>query len=165
MKVHIPKDWLLSRDHLEEGLAIGAGSLRRFAQPEAVPSPVTEDITLIEQRLSFGRFISLMRRKHGWTTQQLAENAEVDAGELLVIENDPRHEAELSTVHGLSKLLKVPAKRLIKMAGLATERSEKLAQASLRFAASAESVAPLTGDEEEALQTYLKVVLDETDKK
>jgi transcriptional regulator with XRE-family HTH domain len=106
-----------------------------------------------------------MRRKYGWTTQQLAENAEVDAGELLVIENDPRHEAGLSTVHGLSKVLKVPAKRLIKMAGLATERSEKFAQASLRFAASAESVAPLTGDEEEALQTYLKVVMDETDKK
>jgi hypothetical protein len=51
------------------------------------------------------------------------------------------------------------------MAGLADDRSMYLREEGLRFAASAESRAPLSEDEERALQTYLKVVLEESDKK
>jgi transcriptional regulator with XRE-family HTH domain len=164
MKIEIAKDWLLSRAPREEGLEIGAGSLRHLSRVEAQHPTEPEDVATIEQRLSFGHFVGLMRRKHGWTIQQLAQRAEVDPGELLVIERDPRHEAELSTVHGLAKTLDVPPKRLIKMAGLAEDRSSRLAEAAVAFAASAGPAAPLTEQEEIALQTYLKVVLEDSDK-
>jgi len=164
MKIDIPKDWLLSRAPSEEGLEIGAGVVRSSSQAEPQNPSAVEDAATIEQRLSFGRFVTLMRRKHGWTIQQLAQRAEVDAGELLMIERDPHHEAELSTVHGLAKTLEVPPKRLIKMAGLVQDRSMRLAEAALSFAASADPVAPLSEHEEVALQTYLKVVLEDSDK-
>jgi len=70
----------------------------------------------------------------------------------------------VSTVHGLAKTLDLPPKRLIKMAGLAEERSSRLAEAALAFAASADPGAPLSAQEEIALQTYLKVVLEDSDK-
>lgn len=165
MKITIPADWLLSRDHLEEGLEIGAGSLRHLAKHAPSPAPSSEDLATIEQRLSFGRFVALMRRKHGWSVQQLAEKSETEAGEILVIENDPHYEAELRTVTCLAKTFDVPPKNLIKMAGLAEDRSLHLREEGLRFAASAESKAPLSEDEEMALQTYLKVVLEDSDKR
>src|SRR6266446_2769866 len=115
MKIEITKEWLLSRAHLEEGLEIGAGSPRSFAQSEVPQLGTAENIATIERRLTFGYFIALMRRKHGWTIKELANRAEVDVGELLVIEKDPHHEPELSTVHGLAKTLNVPPRHLIKM--------------------------------------------------
>jgi HTH-type transcriptional regulator, competence development regulator len=165
MKISIPKEWLLDRAHLEEGLEIGAGIPRHLPTPAPAPVAGSEDIATIEQRLPFGRFVTLMRRKRGWNVQQLAEKSETDAGEILVIENDPHYEAELSTVTGLAKSFGVPPGNLIKMAGLAEDRSMHLREEGLRFAASAESRAPLTEDEERALQTYLKVVLEDSDKK
>src|SRR5579871_3354117 len=117
MKINIPKEWILYRASREEGLEIGAGAPTKLGQSEVSRSAL-EDIATIEQRLSFGRFVSLMRRKSGWTIQQLAQRADVDAGELLVIESDPYHEAELSTVHGLAKTFDVPPRHLMKMAGL-----------------------------------------------
>jgi transcriptional regulator with XRE-family HTH domain len=165
MKIEIPKEWILSRAQHEEGFEIGAGSPLHLAESEASPSPAAEKIGTIEQRLSFGHFIALMRRRQGWTIQQLAQRAEVDIGELLVIEKDPHHEAELSTVHGLARTFNVPPRRLIKMVGLAEDRPSRLAEAAVYFAASADPVAPLTESEEIALQAYLKVVLEESDKK
>lgn len=166
MKINIPSEWLLARDHLEEGLEIGAGSLRHLPNPAPAPAQVSgEELTTIEQRLTFGRFVALMRRKHGWSVQQLATKAGTDPGEILVIENDPHYESELSTVVGLAETFGVPPKNLIKMAGLAEDRSMQLREEGLRFAASAESRAPLTADEEQALQTYLKVLLEDSDKR
>ena len=165
MKIEIPRDWFLSRAQQEEGLEIGAGSTKAFAKPEFATQHATENLVTIEQRLSFSHFIALMRRKRGWTIQQLAKQADLDAGELIVIEKDPYTEPELSTVYNLAKALALPVQRLMKMAGLAEDCSPKLANAGVRFLASSESTAPLNEEEEVALQTFLKVVLDDSDKK
>lgn len=163
MKFDIPKAWFVRSAEIEGDSEVGAGHLAFLDEPKAEKA-VFVDIAA-EWRLAFGRFVELMRRKRGWTIQELAEKADIDVGELLIIEKNPQHEAELSTVHGLAKTLEVPAKRLIRMAGLAEERSSTLLEASLRFAASTESTAPLSHDEEIALQTYLKVVLEDSDTK
>jgi len=165
MKIEIPKDWFLGRAQQEEGREVGAGLARAFAATECKTEQAAESIIAIEQRLSFSHFIALMRRKRGWTIQQLAKQADLDAGELIVIEKDPHTEPELSTVYNLAKALALPVQNLIKMAGLAEECSPQLASAGVRFLASSESTTPLNEDEEVALQTYLKVVLEESDKK
>lgn len=163
MKFDIPKAWFVQSAEIEGDSEVGAGHLAFLDEPKVEKSATTD--FAVEWRLAFGRFVELMRRKRGWTIQQLADKADIDVGELLVIEKNPQHEAELSTVHGLAKTLEIPAKRLIRMAGLAEERSSRLFDASLRFAASAESTTPLTHEEEIALQTYLKVVLEDSDAK
>lgn len=163
MKFDIPKAWFIQSAEIEGDSEVGAGHLAFLDGPKTDKSSANDFAA--ELRLAFGRFVELMRRKQGWSVQELATKAEIDVGELLVIEKNPHHEPELSTVHGLAKTLEIPAKRLIRMAGLAEERSSNLLDAGLRFAASTESTAPLTHDEEVALQTYLKVVLEDSDSK
>lgn len=165
MKFNIPKDWVLSRASAEVGQEIGAGSPDCLTRPKTIERTPAEPPSVVEQRISFGLFVALMRRKHRWSVQKLAEKAEVDPGEILLIESDPHRESEPSTVYGLAGAFRLPAKRLFVMAGLAEERSDAIGQAALRFAASAQSSAPLNKDEEVALQTYLKVVLDHVEKK
>jgi HTH-type transcriptional regulator, competence development regulator len=163
MKFDVPKEWFVKSAEIEGDSEVGAGH-SPFLAPLEEEKLLGADLAT-EMRLAFGRFVELMRRRHGWTIQRLAEHADVDIGELLAIEKDPHHETELSAVYGLAKVLKVPVRPLIKMAGLAEDRSPDLLQAGLRFAASSESAAPLSSDEEEALHTYLKVVLEDSDKK
>lgn len=166
MKINVPADWLLSKDHLEEGLEIGAGSLRRLpANPPARARREPSNVIDITQHVTFGRFVTLMRRQKKWTVQSLAAAADVPAEELLVIEHDPHHEPELSTVHELAKVFGLPSKSLIKMAGLAEEPSPQLREEYVRFAACSESREPLTHDEEAALQAILNVIVEDTDKK
>jgi hypothetical protein len=97
MKISIPKEWLLSRAHLEEGLEIGAGASPHLSTPAPAYIVGSEKLTTIKQRLAFGLFVTLMRRKFGWSIQQLAEKAETEPSEITLIEKDPHYEAELCT--------------------------------------------------------------------
>ena len=81
MKISIPKEWLLSRAHLEEGLEIGAGASPHLSTPAPAYIVGSEKLTTIKQRLAFGLFVTLMRRKFGWSIQQLAEKAETEPSE------------------------------------------------------------------------------------
>ena len=119
MKINIPADWLISKANLEEGHEIGAGSPRLTNRRGKHACSTAPTITDISQHVSFGRFVTLMRRQNNLTVERLAEAAEVSVEELLVIEHDPHHEPELSTVFGLAKSFRLPPKNLMKMAGLA----------------------------------------------
>ncbi|MFA5263337.1 MAG: hypothetical protein WC378_05885 [Opitutaceae bacterium] len=114
---------------------------------------------------SFGHFLALMRRKHGYTIDGLARAADLDATELRTIESDANYEAELSTIHGLAKHFGLPVKALMKIAQLAADRQPISPELQLRYAASASLTAPLTADEETVLQAYLKSVLERTDRR
>lgn len=165
MKIHIPAEWLLSKAHLEEGHEIGAGSARIMARRKKTTHAADQTITVISQHVSFGRFITLMRRKNNMTVEMLAKSADVSAEELLVIEHDPHHEPELSTVYCLAKSFDLPPKNIIKMAGLAENGSSRLREESVRFAARSESRDPLTDDEQDALQAILRVIIEDSDAK
>ena len=164
MQLNITKDWFLNQAHLEEGLEIGAGALQHIGRPALRVVPAAESsISTISQHLTFGRFVEVMRRKQGWTVSDLAIVAEVSPEELLVIEGDPYHEPELSTVFGLAKTFNLPAKNLVRMAGLTQGGSSRLREESVRFAACSESKEPLTEEENTALQAFLKVIVEESD--
>ena len=164
MKIHIPAEWLLSKAHLEEGHEIGAGSARMMARREVPTKAAAQTITDISQHVSFGRFITLMRRQKNMTVEMLAKSADVSTEELLVIEHDPHHEPELSTVYGLAKTFDLPPKNIIKMAGLAENGTSRLREESVRFAACSESCEPLSEDEQDALQAILKVIIEDSDR-
>ena len=166
MKITVTKKWFRSRAPFEEGLVIGAGSLQHSENParQVVPSRVSV-ANAVTQKLSFGRFVCLMRRKRQWSIKRLANEAEATCEELLSIENDVHYEPETSTVFGLAKTFGVAAKSLYKMAGLADDASPRLRQESVRFAACSEFKEPLTESEDLALQAYLKVILEDSDQK
>lgn len=141
--------------------------LRFVRNPDAALCPPAAAIVPFPQPAQacnptpFGQFLRLLRRKKGETTEELACTADVDLAELLRIESDSGYEPELSTVHALATHFGLPVKPLMKAAQLATDRLTSQPDLQVRFAASANITAPLSGDEEAILQTYLKAVLDQ----
>ena len=156
MKITITKEWFRSRAHLEEGLEIGAGSLRHIGKPalRALPGNTTAD------NITFGQTVSLLRRRSRWTIARLAEEADATSEELSEIEANPECVPEPSTVFSLANVFKLPPKALMQRAGLAEAASSHLREDSIRYAACSEFKEPLSDDEEHVLQAVLKALLE-----
>lgn len=159
MKINVTREWFRSRAHLEKGQEIGAGSLLHIGKPllSAVFSDMAPD------NVSFGQTISLMRRQHRWTIDQLAAKAEATSDELAEIETNPQCVPELSTVFSLANVFKLPPKALIRKAGLADAATSTLREDSIRYAACSDFKEPLSADEEHVLAAVLKAMVEHTE--
>ena len=159
MKIERSKDWWISHVASEGDAAVGAG-LMAFD-----PRPSEEKINAAaeESRLAFGRFVSLMRRRLGLTVEQLAVRVELDASELLLIEDSLRPTPEPRTVYQLARFFKVSQKALMQLAGLTLASDMTLREEAVRFAARSESIQKLTTEELAALNAFI-VVLSKQDR-
>jgi len=83
-------------------------------------------------------------------------------GEIVEIEMYDETIPRVRTVFQLAKALKIPEGRLMEVAGLATPRPE-ISHAALKFAARSESTAKLTRNEREALEEFVKVLVEVSD--
>ncbi len=110
----------------------------------------------------FGRLIEYARRKQGLSVEKLAEQAEVDLAEIVEIEMHDEVLPQVRTVYNLAQVLNLPSGRLLEVAGLASPRPE-VSNAALKFAARSEPTAPLTPDEREALEEFVKVLVESSD--
>lgn len=110
----------------------------------------------------FARFIELARRARNLTLESLAVRAEIDLAELVGIITEARQQPTPRTVYRLSQVLDVSAESLMELAGLAEPRAE-LAQAALRFAARSEPTVKLSEEERNALNEFVKVLVDKSD--
>lgn len=95
--------------------------------------------------------------------EQLAERAEVDLVEIVEIEMDEMTIPDVRTVYQLATVLDLPSARLMEMAGLATPCPE-VSRAALKFAARSESTAKLSREEREALEEFVKVLVETSDR-
>jgi transcriptional regulator with XRE-family HTH domain len=107
----------------------------------------------------FGRLIEYARRKHGMSVEKLAEEADVDLAAVVEIERNDRVVPEVRTVYQLAQVLDLPPARLMEVAGLQTPKPE-VSHAALRFAARSEPTTRLSQDENEALQQFVKVLVE-----
>jgi transcriptional regulator with XRE-family HTH domain len=164
MKLERSKDWWMNRARREGDVAVGAGLLAFDPTPEERPS--NAQFTPIEEtRIAFGKFVNLMRRRQGYSMEQLADAAELDTSELLVIEDDVHHVPEPRTVYKLAQTFRVPQQRLMQLAGLATANDVGLRQEAVRFAARSESVQKLTSEESSALEAFVAVLSEQEPKR
>lgn len=157
MRIERNKQWWLDRAGLEGTHVIGAGLTAR--------DPLLEDRPIAgvsapreEARIAFGRFINLMRRQRGFSMERLAEVAELDASELLVIEGDVHYIPEPRTVYRLAQTFNVSQQRLMQIAGLSAANDSGLSQEAVRFAARSESVQKLSKEENAALDAFVAVL-------
>lgn len=155
--MNIPKAWFEKSARLEGNSAVGAGAPALVFQCEAKPGSDAGEVAS-ELRLAFGRFVQLMRRNRRLTIEQLAAEADVDAGELVVIEEDVRHSPEPMTVYQLAKVFKTSEKSLLQLAGLTVKKDPQFVQHAVRFAAKSEPIAKLTAEEQAALETFVAVL-------
>lgn len=115
-----------------------------------------------EAQRVFGRLIEFARRKKSLTVEQLAEKADIDLEHLVEIENEEPIIPQVRTVFQLAKALELPQGRLMEVAGLAEARPE-VNRAALKFAARSESTAKLTREEKDALDEFVKVLIEVSD--
>jgi HTH-type transcriptional regulator, competence development regulator len=163
MRFERSKDWWIARARREGDSAVSAGLLAFDPAPEERPSSA-QAAAVEETRIAFGKFVNLMRRRRGYTMEQLAEAADLDASELLVIEDDVHYLPEPRTVFRLAQTFEVSQRRLMQLAGLAAANDAGFRQEAVRFAARSESVQKLTPEESAALEAFV-AILSEQDRK
>ena len=160
MKIEISKDWCVRMAQHEGDTEIGVGRLAidPVFDGERVPADVGEEES---PNVAFGRFVNLMRRRRGISLEQLADDADVDMGDLVDIERDPHHRPELRTTYQLANYFKVSQAGLLQVAGLAAPKDARLFNEGVRFAARSESTAALTPEEGAALEAFVAVLSEQ----
>ena len=118
-----------------------------------------------ETRIAFGRFVNLMRRRRSYSIEQLAEAADLDPRELLVIEDDVYHLPEPRTVYKLAVTFKVSQRRLMQLAGLAATNDDRFPAGGRAIRCALQSVQKLTPEESSALEAFVAVLSEQETKR
>jgi HTH-type transcriptional regulator, competence development regulator len=160
MRLERSKEWWMARARREGDAAISAGLMALDPAPEVRPSS-TQMGAGEEARIAFGKFVHLMRRRRGFSMEQLADAADLEASELLVIEADVHYVPEPRTVFKLAQTFEVSQGRLMQLAGLAAANDAGFREQAVRFAARSESVEKLTPDESSALEAFVAVLSEQ----
>lgn len=158
MKMNDDINWLLAKANEEDNCIISVGGLA--CRLRAEENTLEQEIPDFTRRVAFAQLIELSRRKRRLTLEQLAEQADIDVSQLIEIEEGECILAEPRTVYRLAQVFNFPNDRLMKLSGLAQTRDRHLTAATVRFAARSEPVNDLSAEEEEALQEYVKVLVE-----
>ena len=95
MKLEVTKEWCLAMARREGNAEVGAGVLAFDPERDEVSdAPSAPSVRMDEQQVAFGPFVQLMRRKQGLTIERLAEQADLDLSELVIIEKEPHYRPE-----------------------------------------------------------------------
>lgn len=151
MKFNFDKEWLQRHADTDPTLEIAAGALSIDQLP-----PATGDSAGSPAALAFGRLINLSRRKRGWTLEDLAASARIDAAEAIRIEHDATYIPGPRTVYQLSTTLGLPREQMLQLSGNMLARDRRLGEQALKFAARSESVERLSKQEHQALEEFVK---------
>jgi len=149
------REWLLRMADVEDSCpSVSVGGMACDLDLLAPPNSNGQRI--------FGRLVEFARRQLGMSVEQLANEADIELSEIVEIEMHDETVPRVRTVFQLAKALKIPEGRLMEVAGLATPRPE-ISHAALKFAARSESTAKLTFNEREALEEFVKVLVEVSD--
>lgn len=171
MKLEVTKAWCLEAARREGDVEIGAGvtafdpepTTKSEAQGHATAVEATQIMVIEATQIAFGRTVELLRRRHQLTLEKLANDARIDLGELVAIENDPHHRPEPRAVSQLAHTFNINPKAFQQLAGNAVIRDTRVREEAARFAARAGSIERLTSEENEALEQFITVLSGLTD--
>lgn len=149
-------EWYWAQAKLERDHFVSAGPAKFPASEK--PGLVTTEVEVKETLLAFSKFVNQMRRSKGFSVEKLAEEADLDPGELLVIEHGLTQSPEPRVVYQLAKAFDVSQKRLMQLAGHSIQKDASLTEQAVRFAARSESVQKLSKDEKAALEEFVAVL-------
>jgi len=134
---------------------------RAIAQRALASSEYTSDLPDLHRGL--GALIQMLRRRERISADQLASGARIDLAELRRIELDPTFEPNPRTIFQLEQYFKLPPRILMVLSGAIRVRNE-VREEAMRFAASAQNISELTGEERELLNRFVEFLQEHTDK-
>ena len=151
------REWLLKMADLEDSVqSVAVGGM---ADDMGMLPDCKSDFPRVLSRL-----VELARRRLGYSIEKLSTVARVDLAELVRIEDDDEYQPSVRTVYQLASTLKLPAEKLLELAGLVEARAGKgLSDAAVLFAARSETNAKLTRSEKDALDEFVKVLVEGSD--
>jgi len=149
----------------EDSSMISALGLEEASAAREERKSQTGGVQAAPLRLAFGTLISFRRRALKISLESLAEKGRIDLEELLRIEEDPDYRPEPRTVYQLADVLKLPVPQLLILSGNAVAKDERLNKAALKFAARSRAVEKLNRDQSEALDEFVKVLVETTKKR
>jgi transcriptional regulator with XRE-family HTH domain len=146
----------------EDGCIVSAIGLQPLFAKQKEASQQAGEPAREPVRLAFSTLISYRRRALRLTIESLAEKAKVEVDELLQIEEDTGYVPEARTVHQLANQLKLPIPQLLVLSGNARSANVELTEAAVRFAARSRAVEKLNREQSEALNEFVKVLVEQT---
>jgi HTH-type transcriptional regulator, competence development regulator len=156
MKFTTTEEWFQSRAHLEEGQEVGAGSLPHFAK-----TPVQTALDSV----SFGKIISLLRRKQRWTIDRLASESEATSAELAALESGYDYLPTITTVRNLARVFGLSPQALTRKAGLDDFDSFCVREDPAHYHVNSGLGEPLSANEEQALEKILQELREDSEGK
>jgi transcriptional regulator with XRE-family HTH domain len=158
--VRMSNELFLKRAAEEDGCMISAIGLQPLHTKK--PEPVQQAGE--PARFAFSTLISYRRRALRMTMEDVAQKAKVELDELLQIEENSSYVPEVRTVHKLADLLKLPIPQLLVLSGNARAANAELTEAAVRFAARSRAVEKLNQDQNDALNEFVKVLVEQKGK-
>jgi HTH-type transcriptional regulator, competence development regulator len=110
--------------------------------------------------LALAKLVELRRRQRRLSVEDLAKTADVDLEDIVRIEQGGGSVREPRTVHQIARVLDLPERSLLELAGLAQAGHPRFHEATVRFAARSEPVEALRPEELAALEEYVSVLTE-----
>jgi len=122
--------------------------------------PADPEINTI--RYVFHEVVRKLRQLRGLTINQLAEQLDLDPGEVVAMERNFAYRPSPLTLHKMSNFYEIPQVRFNALAGATKEIPADLREQASRFAAQSESFSKLTREEKKLLDEFVKVLKKES---
>ncbi|MDP0497629.1 MAG: helix-turn-helix transcriptional regulator [Verrucomicrobiota bacterium JB024] len=129
-----------------------------IAAGRVTPQPEEEQYSTVDNRLVFGRFVHMLRRRDGLSIEDFANKNELDVSEIIRIENELAYIPDPRTVSEIANQYKLSVSKLMELAGINQIRDPQTSNAGLKFAARSESFEKLSKEQLNALEEFVHVL-------
>jgi transcriptional regulator with XRE-family HTH domain len=106
--------------------------------------------------LAFGTLLRLERRNDRMTVAELAKKLDIDEDEIRKIEHDPYYRARPRTISSIAAYFDLPAREIMKLAGVAASNDRHFGEKAMRFAAHSDDMGTLSKEEKELLKSFVE---------
>lgn len=153
MELKIQREWLERMAEKEGNGIVSVGGLAVLVETTAHKQAAVN----ATERSVLAQLVQWQRRSLRLTVEVLAKRSDVDLEEILMIETG-KGLPEARTMYKIAEVLRLPASKLMKLAGLVDNRDPNLGNAALRFAACSASIDELTVEETRVLEEFVRAL-------